>query len=84
VFQRNTFWICLDSETPGPSKRHCYETRPFQEVRYDGYNQLPSYAGKKENSGCKMEDCKSKTHIFVTKCKVHLNNSNILTQKLFQ
>lgn len=61
-----------ETETPSSSKKGCYETRPFQDMRYDGYNHLPTYDEKKENSRCKMEDCKGKTHIFCTKCKVHL------------
>ncbi|KAG5887006.1 hypothetical protein JTB14_003684 [Gonioctena quinquepunctata] len=46
--------------------------RPFVEMRYDGYNHIPSVDERKENSGCKLEGCKNETHMLCNECKVHL------------
>lgn len=60
-----------DVDSPVPQKKK-FEARPFIEMRYDGYNHNPNVDERKENSRCKLEGCKNKTHIFCEKCKVHL------------
>lgn len=57
------------AETP---KRQKYEARPTNDERHDGYNHFPEYDENKNNSRCKMEGCKEKTHVYCKKCKVHL------------
>lgn len=61
-----------DANTPEPPKKKKGEARPVSCLRYDGYDHLPTYDDKKDNSRCKMEGCKNRTHIFCCKCKVHL------------
>ncbi|XP_031358741.1 piggyBac transposable element-derived protein 3-like isoform X1 [Photinus pyralis] len=48
------------------------EIRPTNAQRFDKYDHLPQYDDKKEASRCKNQDCKSRTHIYCQKCKVHL------------
>lgn len=59
-------------DSPGTSRKPPNEFRPPQEARYDGYKHFPEIDNKKDNSRCKMEGCKLKTHVFCKKCEVHL------------
>lgn len=61
-----------DEESPKvSSKRAKYERRPINEIRYDSKDHLPD-VDKSRGSRCKNENCKFTTHIFCTKCRVHL------------
>lgn len=61
-----------DEDSPVQAKKK-KEARPFVEKRYDGYNHIPTVdEKKKDNSRCKLEGCKNKTHIYCTKCEVHV------------
>ncbi|KAG5881325.1 hypothetical protein JTB14_020278 [Gonioctena quinquepunctata] len=64
-------WPSSDIDSPIPVKKK-FEARPFIEMRYDGYNHIPIVDERKENSRCKLEGCKNKTHMLCIKCKVHL------------
>lgn len=37
-------------------------------MRYDGYNYISSVDEWKENSRCKLEECKNRTHMACSKC----------------
>lgn len=55
-----------------PLKRARFESKPYTEMRYDGHDHMPLVDEKKENTRCKLEMCKYKTHIYCSKCNVHL------------
>lgn len=40
--------------------------------RYDKYDHWPKKDNKKSQSRCKMENCGEKTHIYCSKCQLHL------------
>lgn len=48
------------------------EKKPLNEIRYDTVNHLPDVDNSKNGSRCKNENCEFKTHVFCTKCQVHL------------
>lgn len=61
------------SEQPNnPKNRMKTEKRPLNEIRYDSTDHLPDVDNKSYGSRCKNENCNSKTHIFCSKCQVHL------------
>lgn len=61
----------LEDPKPGVSKK-TRETPPMLQTRYDGYNHFAKHDSKPDNTRCKYEECKFKTHIYCTKCNVHL------------
>lgn len=61
-----------DQNDEVPLKRTRYESMPYTEMRYDGHDHMPLVDEKKENTRCKLEMCKYKSHIYCSKCNVHL------------
>ena len=55
-----------------PGKRVRKETRPEPEIQLDMIDHMPEYDEHKEATRCKAFGCKGKTHVFYTKCHVHL------------
>lgn len=53
-------------------KRAKYQKKPENKVRYQKQNHLPEFDSNKNATRCKNENCISRTHIFCTKCNVHL------------
>lgn len=60
----------LEEVTTKARKRE--QVRPSKAVRTDAVDHLPDVDSQKEASRCKEKGCKGKTHVFCTKCKVHL------------
>lgn len=60
------------SEVPSPGPSSTFEVQPIPQMRWDGEQHYPQWDDKDSETRCKMQDCKSKTHIFCMKCKVHL------------
>lgn len=58
-------------EQPAQKKKKV-EIKPLNEMRFDGVDHFPQYDDKKDNTRCKLEECKGKTHIYCKKCNVHL------------
>ncbi|XP_072392146.1 uncharacterized protein [Diabrotica undecimpunctata] len=48
------------------------ETRPFLEIQTDNFGHIPEFNSKKEATRCKNTDCNGSSHVFCTKCKIHL------------
>lgn len=56
----------------GKKSRQNEQVRPSKAVRTDAIDHLPDVDKNKEATRCKNKDCKGKTHVFCTKCQVHL------------
>lgn len=48
------------------------EKKPHNRLRYDQINHLPEVDKNRNSTRCKNEDCKHKSHIWCSKCNVHL------------
>lgn len=48
------------------------EKRPKKKIRYDRHDHLPHYDSKDAATRCKNEKCKYSTHVYCSKCNVHL------------
>ncbi|KAG8253744.1 hypothetical protein J6590_029318 [Homalodisca vitripennis] len=53
-------------------ERTSEEVQPSKAMRRDTVDHLPEVDSKKEATRCKNQNCKGKTHVFCTKCQVHL------------
>lgn len=59
------------SEVEPPQKKN-REQRPDFSLRFNGKNHLPAKENYDHATRCKLEGCKMKTHVYCTKCNVHL------------
>lgn len=48
------------------------ERRPDSSMQYDRIDHLAEIDQNKNSTRCKLSGCKSKTHVFCTKCMIHL------------
>jgi hypothetical protein len=60
-----------DTPTPKPRKK-AKEIRPPPEMQLDMIDHMPDFHKSTEGTRCKAPGCKGKTHVFCTKCKIHL------------
>jgi hypothetical protein len=56
---------------PPKQPRHGSERRP-EDVQYDNTDHMPHFDEKKEETRCKLVNCKGRSHIYCDKCCVHL------------
>jgi len=65
-----------DSRSPTPTaaglSSKSLEFRPSESVSSDQIGHFPEIDKKKEATRCKAFKCKGKTHVFCTKCNIHL------------
>lgn len=60
-------------QTPAsPSKRNKTEKKPTNSLRYDSKGHFPEFDKNDNATRCKNENCRFKTHLFCTKCNIHL------------
>lgn len=62
----------IDANTETPSKKRKRENRPDFSIRFDGKGHLPAKENWDNATRCKLESCKKKSHVYCTKCNVHL------------
>lgn len=59
--------------TPRCSKvKKVYSEKPSYNIRTDTVDHLADFDDKKIATRCKYKDCKRRTHMFCSKCKIHL------------
>jgi len=58
-------------EQPRRKNRPVDQT-PLEEVTQDGFHHFPMYDERKEAIRCKRMNCRGRTHVQCTKCRVHL------------
>ena len=59
-------------QAPPKRSRLGTEKRPAEDVQYDNTDHMPQFDIKKEATRCKLQECKSRSHIYCDKCNVHL------------
>jgi hypothetical protein len=61
-----------------PKARKVDSSQPSNDVRKDKFDHFPKFDTKENTSRCKNPGCNGKTHVFCTKCNIHLcfNSTN--------